>query len=870
MHRTYRWLDAPPRLLGFSFRQWLILVLCIAGGYGLAKALHLPFKIAISLGVFAIGLPAALAYLSDGDGLPVGRMVLDGLSWTWARLLLWARQLFREQDDSRSLEDASACLGLLAIGEDGLALRADGTYLRYLEVEPVNPLVSEESVCAQISEAFGGVLGRLEGSQALQLYVQARPLAVEELLSREAHSTALACASASSEGDPALAEALRLLGGAVEDSLRTHCSAVAAMSLRYLVVVPHRPPHSSRKARGNDQKKIHPHERAMRDCARHTEGIRRDLEAMRLAVRPLDGPEVLDLLCTRFNPDCERESAPAASFMRPDAIGLPLPGEDAEVTLARTRALAQAICALPLDFSPRSHVRVGDTVEQVSYLSGVPERTWLGWMLHLMQAPLPFSLSVHVTATDRLRERQAQRRRWKRLRGVNLGTEARGRPVDPTVSEQEREAEELSRDLAVTAGAAIYHVGVYLRLSEPDGDLDALAEHSLSASRETMLVSDARLDRGAFAQRALWQSSLPLARDTVHRTRRYLTRNVADTWPLVSTSCGSPNGLALGYAQPGRTLERLDPFDPEHPNHMLVVVGRSGAGKTMTVNLLLIRGLARGLSAAIIDRAGHYQSLVSLIPGAVQVKLGGRGNREAVCPWDVPDPSRVDQSKVDYLLALHSLLLGRRDGTGLGDLEENLLGLCIREVYARCALTGEQPRELILQEELYRREASELRACASDVAATLRNLGLRLNNYVGDGPYAYLTDWPTTVGESSRLLSFDTRAIPDSRAGAALFIIVEHVTSRIERDRETRLASGVSARGWEGRHALVIDEAWKLVAHEATGRWFNELSRRSRHLALWLIAMSHSLADFDNEYGQALLRNAAMRLFLQQDTTELS
>jgi hypothetical protein len=56
-------------------------------------------------------------------------------------------------------------------------------------------------------------------------------------------------------------------------------------------------------------------------------------------------------------------------------------------------------------------------------------------------------------------------------------------------------------------------------------------------------------------------------------------------------------------------------------------------------------------------------------------------------------------------------------------IEENLLGLAIREVYARCALTGEQAHELILQEELFRREASELRAGASDVAATLRNLG---------------------------------------------------------------------------------------------------------------------------------------------------
>jgi hypothetical protein len=61
-----------------------------------------------------------------------------------------------------------------------------------------------------------------------------------------------------------------------------------------------------------------------------------------------------------------------------------------------------------------------------------------------------------------------------------------------------------------------------------------------------------------------------------------------------------------------------------------------------------------------------------------------------------------------------------------------------------------------------------------------------------------------------------------------------------------------------------------LDGGEVIGRWFNKLSRRSRHLALWMIAISHSLADFDNEYGRALLKNAAMRLLLQQDVTELS
>jgi hypothetical protein len=88
VHRTYRWLDAPPRLFGLSFRQWLVLVLAVGAGYGLVKVLHVPAKVAVSSGVFVIGLPAALAYLSEGDGLPAGRLLGDAIVWLGTRGVL--------------------------------------------------------------------------------------------------------------------------------------------------------------------------------------------------------------------------------------------------------------------------------------------------------------------------------------------------------------------------------------------------------------------------------------------------------------------------------------------------------------------------------------------------------------------------------------------------------------------------------------------------------------------------------------------------------------------------------------------------------------------------------------------------------------
>jgi hypothetical protein len=773
---------------------------------------------------------------------------------------------------------AADLLGVAAIGEDGLLVREDGEYVRYLEVGSVNPLVMDQAEGERVSAAFGQLAARLPDRQSLQLYVQGTPLELEDILAEETRGCEQAAGAAEDIGEGEHATAIRRLGIAQEQSIRATALNVAPLTLRYLVICPWRPAGRPLLSGGASRRRLRVkasvHERAMRDSLRHAEGVRSDLEAMGVPARPLDGREVLDLLHERFDPDAQRAGELPASFMCPEVIASPIAGEDAEDASARAGALASAVCTAELGLSERSHVRIGGSAEEVFFVSLAPEQTWLGWLLHMMQAPRPFTLSVHIQATERYRERMAQKRRYRRIHGVNRGVEQRGRPLDPDARVQEEEAAELNDELATSAGAGIYRVSIYGSLLEsgPQPDTETLHELCQAAGREVTMACDARIGHGLFAQGALWRSTLPLGRDVARRRRKYVSRNVGDTFPLCGTSCGSPEGIPLGYALPGRTLERLDPFDPAHPNHLLLVNGMSGAGKTMAAIILLIRALAQGASGFIIDRAGHFDFLCRLIPGAASLEVGG--DAHAINSWDVDDPARVGAEKIDYLLALHALLLGEhhagRDSYGLSDLEANLLGLAIAEVYARCALTGEEPRELLLQEELERRYHHERGEGSVGIAEALRNLSMRLNNYIGDGPYAYLADRPTTIPAGAPLVVFDTRSIPDAKAAAALFVICEHVKSRIARTRTLHLSGGGPKHAWGGKSFLVVDEAWKLIERPATGRWFNEFVRRSRHYALWLIAISQQLSDFDNEYGRALLANAAMRLFLRQETRELT
>ena len=144
--------------------------------------------------------------------------------------------------------------------------------------------------------------------------------------------------------------------------------------------------------------------------------------------------------------------------------------------------------------------------------------------------------------------------------------------------------------------------------------------------------------------------------------------------------------MPLGWARPGRTLERLDPFDPAHENHLMVIAGKSGGGKTMTTNLILARILAQGAQGGVIDRAGHYEFLASLIPDAVVINLG-TDTGQAINPWDVDRLRQLRPEKLEYLLALHSFFLGRPLPDGTYDLEprdHSQLSLAIRAVYRRC------------------------------------------------------------------------------------------------------------------------------------------------------------------------------------------
>src|SRR3954469_15450221 len=742
----------------------------------------------------------------------------------------------------------------------------------------------------QVGHAFGQLASRLQAGQSLQFYVEATPIRLEALLARSEDDVERAIRALGPDHD-GRANALRRLHAALRESLERHADEQAAVEIAYYLLVPYLPDQTNRVdwrtllpgarrrlSTAPLERTLASHRRVARESLHLADSMRADLEALDLSTHLLSGPEVLDLLWRRFNPtaaDRTPDRRPGGREERLEVVGDLDQIADVRDAARAAHALRDLVAASGIDWPDQRHLRVDRDLEQALYVATLPDATEFGWLLDAMQVARPFTLTVHVHALDRLRERSRFKARHRRLFGVNRGAELRGRTPDYEMLAQEEELGEVLMELSGHERAAAFEVSIYQSIRErgPDPDPVQLAEAVEQASREIIAASDARVNLGQLRQLELWQSTLPLGRDVARLTRKYVTRHVGDTVPLVGTSCGSPTGIPFAFTDPGREVAQINPFDPAHDNGTLLVNARSGGGKTFLVNVLVSRFLAHGMQAFVLDRAGHYEFLCALVPGARHLTIGASRDEHAVNPWDVEAPAKPPIEKIAYLVALHALLVGDHrageDAYGLDALERNLLEVAIRAVYARAARERIVPRERLLFEDLRRRAAQEADAGAEDVASVLRTLAERIASFVDEGSYAYLLDRETTVPADAPLVAFDTRKVPRELSAAVLFVLAEHVAARIEHRGAERLREA-DAELFAGRSMLVIDEAWKLIERRATGEWVNDIARRSRHLGLFLVAISQQLSAFAGRAGRALLRNSTQQLFLRQSPDELA
>ena len=214
------------------------------------------------------------------------------------------------------LAESGELLAVEAIDRTGLIVTSEGAFVRIFRVVPPNPLLMSSQERAKTAATFHRLISQLKAEETLQIYVDARPVNLAELLTeckREVEASAGPAPTAERPARDRIALAQWRLYAALEESLRLHADEQAAVQVSAYVVVPFTPRQTAARAalawvkRGRLalaplERPLQAHRRAVREHLAHVDALRAELEAEGMPTDLLDGDRVLRLLWARFNP----------------------------------------------------------------------------------------------------------------------------------------------------------------------------------------------------------------------------------------------------------------------------------------------------------------------------------------------------------------------------------------------------------------------------------------------------------------------------------------------------------------------------------------------------------------------------------------
>ena len=124
-------------------------------------------------------------------------------------------------------------------------------------------------------------------------------------------------------------------------------------------------------------------------------------------------------------------------------------------------------------------------------------------------------------------------------------------------------------------------------------------------------------------------------------------------------------------------------------NANMLIMAKSGGGKTFMAQLLLLMLGRTGVEISILERGDSYRPLVELMGGRViEVNLDGN---ETLNPWDLPEGEKTpSKEKIAFLKHLTRHMIGDAPGSDT-TLVDNVISEAIGRTYKRVGLRYANP-----------------------------------------------------------------------------------------------------------------------------------------------------------------------------------
>jgi conjugal transfer ATP-binding protein TraC len=434
-----------------------------------------------------------------------------------------------------------------------------------------------------------------------------------------------------------------------------------------------------------------------------------------------------------------------------------------------------------------------------------------------------------------------------------LGDAEKGAPRDPIAETALRDIESL-RD-AITQGIEhffqfAFYISIY---AKDENELDKFTQEVESLFGSKLIYTKS----GFYQSEQGYNSTIPLGNDELMITYNMNTSPIAASFPFISSDLTSDNGILYGINRHNNSLVLFDRFSLQNANS--VVFATSGAGKSYTIKLEILRSLMMGVDVIVIDPEYEYKDLSDAVGGTfVNVSLASEAK---VNPFDIPravgEGTKVEDIIRSAVITLKGLLrimigvpMGESGKLGFTPEEDSLLDRALIETYAKNDITPdlisldniEAPVLTDFQDVLEGMEGSD-------------DLVERLKKYT-TGTFSGLLNSPTNVAMNNQLVVYSVRDLEDELRPVAIYSIINYIWNITRSERKKRI--------------LVVDEAWWLMQHEDSAKFIFALVKRARKYFMGVTTITQDVNDFlRSPYGQAIVTNSALQILLKQSPSAI-
>lgn len=572
--------------------------------------------------------------------------------------------------------------------------------------------------------------------------------------------------------------------------------------------------------------------------------------------------------------------------------------QDLDIITQNKKTIKDLIAPSGINAHELNHLEIVSSITRYArshYVSGLPRMATFPYFLRGMYNFGDINTSVFINPVQEATSQNNLNKVIVSLESERIVAQKRGDINRERLIEDKRIEAERIRDEIAAGFNKLFEASIVCTIFSYDlAELDKMSELlSMEMSKGLIEVKTAWA-----MQEEAFKSNMPFNRNHLQKKHTFDRSSMGTVFPFISSEIGHPTGIPLGFDKQTGLPILYDNFHSSLTNYNMVIFGKSGAGKGVTIKTITARSsVLMGIESLALDAEGEY-GIVAESLGGINVVISPN-SKTIINVFDIePEIVRdeitgkertvlnVENKVEDVTNVLVTMARGSTRSDEVNEITKQIIAETVGEEYQARGINN-NPNSLYDDDNVefgvrLTRKKKELPTIGSwyrrlerkaqendnvDYQFHYSYLMKVMRQYVReyDGQMAYFDGQSTfELLEGATFINLDISQLEERFARPlAQQILLSWIWEKyVKKNSEDK------ARAKKKR--VLVDEAWMLLPYPEAVDFLNTMARRARKRNVSLAVISQKFQDFyENKEAQAVLTSSDTKLFLAQDKSEI-